>query len=54
MVQSSTPSIIEEDEIYDNDEYDYDRVHFTDDKRMNTSLMKNQNEPLPQITSPTT
>ena len=51
MVQS-TPSIIEEDE--DNDEYDYDRVQFTDDRRVNSSLMKNQNEPLPQITSSTT
>jgi hypothetical protein len=53
MVQS-TPSIIEEDESYVNDEYDYDRVQFTDDRRMNSSLMKNQNEPLPQITSTNT
>jgi hypothetical protein len=53
MVQS-TPSIIEEDENYDNDEYDYNRVQFTDDKRTSTSLMKNQNEQLPQITSATT
>jgi hypothetical protein len=51
MVES-TPSIIEEDE---NDEYDYNRLQFNDDKRTNTSLVKNQNEQLPQTTStPTT
>jgi hypothetical protein len=47
MVES-TPSIIEEDE---NDEYDYNRLQFNDDKRTNTSLVKNQNEQLPQTTS---
>lgn len=50
MVQS-TPSIAEEDENYDNDEYEYNRLEFIDDKRINISLVKNQNEQLPQITS---
>jgi hypothetical protein len=53
MVQS-TPSIIEEDENHDNDQYNYDRLQFADDKRTDTSLVKNQNEQLPQITSTTT
>jgi hypothetical protein len=53
MVQS-TPSIIEEDENYDNDQYDYNRMQFADDRRTDTSLVKNQHEQLPQITSTTT
>jgi hypothetical protein len=49
MVQS-TPSIIEEDE----NQYDYDRLQFPIDKRTDSSLLKNQNEQLPQITSTAT
>ncbi len=50
----STPSITEEDETNNDDQYDYNRIHFADDRRTNTSLVKNQHEPLPQITSTTT
>jgi hypothetical protein len=50
----NTSSIIEEDESYDNDECNYDRVQFVVDQRPNTSLSKNQNELIPQITSTTT
>jgi hypothetical protein len=53
-MSKSTPSITEEDENNDNDQYDYNRVHFPDDRRTSTSLVKNQNEQLPQITSTTT
>jgi hypothetical protein len=53
MVQS-TPSIIEEDENHDLDQYDYDRLQFPIDKRTDSSLVKNQNEQLPQITSTAT
>ncbi|CAF1379095.1 unnamed protein product [Adineta steineri] len=53
MLQS-TPSIAEEDENNDNEQYDYDRLQFPVDKRLDTSLLKNQHEQLPQITSTTT
>ncbi len=53
MVQS-TPSIMEEDENYDHDQYDYNRIQFADDKRTDSSLVKNQNEQLPQIISTAT
>jgi hypothetical protein len=47
----SPPSIAEEDEYRDNDPYDYDRLQNTADRRTEQSLVKNQNESLPQITS---
>ncbi|CAF4508141.1 unnamed protein product, partial [Rotaria magnacalcarata] len=50
----NTSSITEEDESYNNDEYNYDRIQFVADQRSNTSLSKNQNEPIPPITSTTT
>ncbi|CAF4451574.1 unnamed protein product, partial [Adineta steineri] len=50
----SIPSIAEEDENNDNEQYDYDRLQFPVDKRLDTSLLKNQHEQLPQITSTTT
>ncbi|CAF3588163.1 unnamed protein product [Rotaria sordida] len=49
-----TPNIIEDDENYDNDQYDYDRLQFVVDKRTNSSLVKNQDEQFPQLTSTTT
>jgi hypothetical protein len=53
MIQNA-PSIVEEDENHDNDQYDYDRLQFAVDKRTDSSLLKNQHEQLPQITSTTT
>ncbi|CAM4887999.1 unnamed protein product [Rotaria socialis] len=50
----NTSSITEEDESYNNDEYNYDRVQFVVDQRPNISLSKNQNEPIPPITSTST
>ena len=47
----SPPSIAEEDECHDYDPYEYDRVHNTADRRTEQSLVKNQNESLPQVTS---
>ncbi|CAF4544664.1 unnamed protein product, partial [Rotaria sp. Silwood2] len=51
-MMSNTPSIIEEDEDYDNDQYNYDRLQVVMDRPVNTNLVKNQNEQFPQLTSP--
>jgi hypothetical protein len=47
----STPSIAEEDETRDNDQYDYDRVHFPNDDIKQTNLVTNQDEQLPLNTT---
>ncbi|CAF0812327.1 unnamed protein product [Adineta ricciae] len=44
-----TPSIAEEDENPDQEQYEDDRAQFTTDRRTDTSLVKNQHEHLPQI-----
>ena len=44
-------SIIEEDETFNNDQYDYDRVQFNISEPANASLIKNQDEPLSQMTT---
>ena len=49
-----TPSIAEEDENPDQEQYEDDRAYFTTDRRTDTSLVKNQHEHLPQIPSATT
>lgn len=47
----STPSILEEEENLDDDQYDYDRLQFDVAGRTDSSLIKNQNEQYLQITT---
>lgn len=52
MLQS-TPSIAEEDENSDQEQYEDDPRYFTTGKRPDTNLVKNQYEHLPQTPSAT-